>query len=236
AVVDRSVTPFRLNFRNFDERDGLQAALFNKNAAFRSREGEFLFGGPNGYNVFKSENFAFSLNEPEVVFTGFQLFNKPVGIGEELNGRMILEKSFTETDAVSLRYDENIFSIEFSALNFIHLEKNKFRYKLEGFNEEWTLLSEPPFKVTYTNLDPGTYRLVVQPANNDGQWSEREYSLLIPIQAPFWKTPLAYLVYFIIVVVLIFVTRRQILARERENFRRREEKREARRIRELDKM
>ena len=236
AVVDRSVTPFRLNFRNFDERDGLQAALFNKNAAFRSREGEFLFGGPNGYNVFKSENFAFSLNEPEVVFTGFQLFNKPVGIGEELNGRMILEKSFTETDAVSLRYDENIFSVEFSALNFIHLEKNKFRYKLMGFNEEWTTLLEPPFSVTYTNLDPGTYRLVVQPANNDGQWSQKEYSRIIVIQAPFWKTPWAYAIYVVLPLAIVFLARKQLLAKERENFKRLEEKREARRIQELDSM
>src|SRR5690606_33701046 len=121
---DLDSDPYHLNFRNFDERDGLQAALFNKNAAFRSSDGEFLFGGPNGYNVFKSENFAFALNEPEVVFTGFQLFNTPVGIGEELRGRKILEKSFTETEAVSLKHDENIFSVEFSALNFIHLEKN----------------------------------------------------------------------------------------------------------------
>lgn len=73
--VDRSSDTFRLNFRNFDERDGLQGALFNKNAAYRTRDGEFIFGGQNGYNIFRSENFAFSLNEPKVVFTGFQLFN-----------------------------------------------------------------------------------------------------------------------------------------------------------------
>src|SRR5690554_2776959 len=236
AVVNRDSNPYHLNFRNFDERDGLQAALFNKNAAFRSSDGEFLFGGPNGYNVFKSENFAFALNEPEVVFTGFQLFNTPVGIGEELRGRKILEKSFTETEAVSLKHDENIFSVEFSALNFIHLEKNKFRYKLMRFNEEWTTLLEPPFSVTYTNLDPGTYRLVVQPANNDGHWSEREYSRTIIIQAPFWKTPLAYVVYAILALMAVFFARKQLLAKERENFRRLEEKREAHRIKELDKM
>ena len=236
AVVDRSVSPFRLNFRNFDERDGLQAALFNKNAAYRSRKGEFLFGGPNGYNVFKSENFAFSLNEPEVVFTGFQLFNKPVGIGEALNGRMILEKSFTETSTVRLKHFENIFSVEFSALNFIHLEKNKFRYKLMGFNEEWTTLQEPPFSVTYTNLDPGTYQLIIQPANNDGQWSQKEYSRMIIIQAPYWKTPWAYVFYGLLALMAVFFARKQLLAKERENFRRLEEKREARRIQELDKM
>lgn len=147
-----------------------------------------------------------------------------------------MEKSITDTNNISLKHYENIFSVEFSALNFIHLEKNKFRYKLKGFNEDWISLSEAPFRVAYTNLDPGTYQLIVQPANNDGQWSQQESSLWITIQAPFWKTPLAYLIYGILTVLLVFFARKQLLDKERENFRRIEERREARRIQELDKL
>src|SRR5690606_9486540 len=135
AAVDRSRTPFRINFRNFDERDGLQGALFNKNASYRTSSGDFIFGGPNGYNQFRSEDFSFDMEEPSVVFTGFQLFNQSVGIGEEINGRVILNQGITYTPEIILKYDENVFSIDFSALNFMQLEKNKFRYKLEGFNQ-----------------------------------------------------------------------------------------------------
>ena len=236
ATVDRSLEPLRLNFRNFDERDGLQGALFNKNAAYRTSDGEFIFGGPNGYNQFRSENFSFDLDEPEIVFTGFQLFNKVVGIGEQINGRAILDKAVTYTPEIILKYYEDVFSIDFAALNFIHLEKNKFRYKLEGFNQEWIPISEPPYRATYTNLDPGSYRLVVQAANHDGQWGQKQYSRIIVIQPPFWQTPLAYVIYFILAVLVVFYYRKQLLAKERAKFQRIEEQREARRIQELDRM
>ena len=236
AAVDRSRTPFKLNFRNFDERDGLQGALFNKNAAYRTSNGDFIFGGPNGYNQFRSENFSFDLAEPEVVFTGFQLFNQSIGIGEEINSRVILDQAIAYTPEIILKYYENVFSIDFAALNFIQLEKNKFRYKLEGFNQEWIPLSEPPFRATFTNLDPGTYRLVVQAADHDGSWSGKQFSKTIVIQPPFWQTPLAYILYFVLAVLVVFYYRRHLIARERANFRRIEEQREARRIQELDKM
>jgi signal transduction histidine kinase/ligand-binding sensor domain-containing protein/DNA-binding response OmpR family regulator len=236
AAVDRTRTPLRLNFRNFDERDGLQGALFNKNAAYRTSDGNFIFGGPNGYNLFRSENFSFDLEEPEVVFTGFQLFNQPVGIGEEINGRVILDQAIAYKQEIILKHYENVFSIDFAALNFIQLEKNKFRYKLEGFNQEWIPISEAPFRVTYTNLDPGTYRLVVQAATHDGYWGQKPYSRTIVIQPPFWQTPLAYVLYALMAVLAVFYYRKHLIARERANFRRIEEQREARRIQELDKM
>lgn len=236
AAVDRSQSPFRLNFRNFDERDGLQGALFNKNAAYRISDGDFIFGGPNGYNQFRSESFSFDLDEPEVVFTGFQLFNQTVAIGEQINGRIILDRAITYTPQIVLKYHEDVFSMDFAALNFIQLEKNKFRYKLEGFNQEWIPISEPPFRATYTNLDPGTYRLVVQAATHDGQWGGKQYSRTIVIQPPFWQTPLAYIIYAVLAALVVFYYRRHLIAKERAKFRRMEEQREARRIQELDKM
>lgn len=236
ARVDRGGEKFEISFMNFDERDGLQAALFNQNSSLKTSAGEFIFGGPNGYNLFKSENFPFALNEFKVFFTEFQLFNKVVKIGELVDGRVLLETSLDKIQEVHLKHNENIFSLEFSALNFIQSEKNKFRYKLEGFNEDWITLSEPPFRVTYTNLDPGMYRLLVQPTNNDGLWSEKENAFVIHIKAPFWKTSFAYFLYFVLLVLTGVFARKQILEKEREKFRRVEELREAKRIQELDKM
>lgn len=236
VTVDRGKEPYKLSFRNFDVSDGLQARLFNKNASLKTRDGEMLFGGPNGYNIFKTSNFAFSLNQPKVVFTELQLFNRPVLTGEEVDGRVILERNISNTDKIVLKHFQNIFSIDFTALNYINFEKNKFRYRLEGLNSEWAVLDEPPFRVTYTNLDPGQYSLVVQAAQHDGQWSPDEKVMTIQILAPFWKTPSAYFIYFLIVVLAAVLARRNILAKERENFKRLEEKREAQRILELDQL
>ena len=236
AEINRNVNPFTITFQNFDQKDGLQAALFNKNAALKTSKDEFIFGGPNGYNIFKSENFAFERNNPAVVFTDFQLFNEEVKVGEKVSNRVLLSKSLDKMDQLVLKHDENIFSIGFSALNFLYPEKNKYRYKLLGFNDDWIYLNDDLAKVTFTNLDPGNYTLVVQPGTVLDGWSLYEYKLDIKILAPFWKTPIAYFLYFMAILAIIFYFRNQLLSRQREKFDREEAIRESKRVQELDRL
>ncbi|KEO72993.1 hybrid sensor histidine kinase/response regulator transcription factor [Anditalea andensis] len=236
AAIDRLSDQFKINFKNFNEKDGLQAAFFNKNAVLKTKNGDFMFGGPNGYNLINPLHLTFDQREAKVLFTEFHLFNKQVPIGSFMDGRQILKNSITNTKHLKLKYDENIFSIDFSTLYLVKDEKINFRYRLEGFNENWIVLSEPPYRVTYTNLDPGAYRLVVQAANSDGKWPEQNYAINITIMAPFWQTPLAYFIYFIILVAVVFIARKLTVNREREKYRRLEESRETRRIKELDRL
>jgi signal transduction histidine kinase/ligand-binding sensor domain-containing protein/DNA-binding response OmpR family regulator len=236
AEVNRHARPFQIVFQNFDQKDGLQASLFNKNSAIRTKKGEFIFGGPNGYNIFKSENFAFEQNNPSVVFTDFQLFNETVEVGKEIHNRIILPRSLENTDKLVLKHNENMFSISFSALNFLYPEKNRYRYKLLGFNSDWIYLNDDLAKVTFTNLDPGDYTLVVQPGTVLGGWSADEYKLDIEIQAPFWRTPIAYFLYLIAICAVIYFLRNQLLRRQIEKFERENAIREAKRVQELDRL
>lgn len=236
AQINRNAKPFQIIFQNFDQKDGLQASLFNKNSSLKTSSGEFIFGGPNGYNIFKSENFAFEQNNPPVVFTDFQLFNESVAVGEEIGNRILLAKSLENTEKLVLKHDENMFSIGFSALNFLYPEKNKYRYKMLGFNDDWIYLNEDLAKVTFTNLDPGNYTLVVQPGTVLDGWSAEEYKLEIKIQAPFWRTPLAYLAYLVMLGVLVYYSRDLTLKRQKERFERENALREAKRVQELDKL
>jgi signal transduction histidine kinase/ligand-binding sensor domain-containing protein/DNA-binding response OmpR family regulator len=236
AEVNRHSRPFRIVFQNFDQKDGLQASLFNKNSAIKTKAGEFIFGGPNGYNIFKSENFAFEQNNPPVVFTYLQLFNETVDVGEEIGDRVLLTQSLENTDRLVLKHDENMFSIGFSALNFLYPEKNRYRYKLLGFNTDWIYLNDDLAKVTFTNLDPGDYTLVVQPGTVLGGWSGDSYELSIEIQAPSWRTPIAYFLYLIAIVAAIYFFRNQLLRRQKEKFERESALREAKRVQELDKL
>lgn len=236
AQIDRNGDRFKISFQNFDQKDGLQALLFNKNSAYKTREGHFIFGGPNGYNIFRSENFAFDQNNPRVVFTDLQVFNEEIQVGATLKNRTLLKESLIQTPNLVLRHDENIFSIGFSVLNYLTPEKNKYRYKLLGFNSEWIYLDDDQAKVTFTNLDPGNYTLVVQPGTVLEGWSDREYSLQISILAPFWKTPLAYLVYLLILIVLAWYFRNQWMTRQREKFASEQAILETKRMQELDRM
>ncbi len=234
--VDRNDFPFPLAFRQFNLGDGLQGLAFSQNSALKTKDGHFLFGGGNGFNVFKMDDFRFRDESPKVVFTEFQLFNKTVAVNENVNGRVLLESPVQSTKGVELKHYENIFSISFSSLNFLHPEKTQFQYKLVGFNEEWTTLEKPPFSVTYTNLDPGTYQLLVRATNDDGQWSKEEHAFFIRILTPYWKSPFAYLFYFLATVAVALLIVKWFLDKEKEKLRREEEKKENRRIQELDKL
>lgn len=223
-------------FKNYDELDGLQGKQFNESAALKTRDGELIFGGPNGFNLFRPEEILLNRKKPPVALIDFQIYNNSVPIGKELNGKIILPRSITSTKAVTLRPGDNVFSIEFAALSFLHPEKNRYRYRLEGFNREWLHADGSSRKVTYTNLDPGDYTFRVIASNNDGYWNEEGAQLKITVLPPFWKTNWAFMLYASLILGALFLSRRLILERERMRFRIEQERQEASRVHELDMM
>ncbi|HEX7015512.1 MAG TPA: two-component regulator propeller domain-containing protein [Cyclobacteriaceae bacterium] len=223
-----------VEFKNYDELDGLQGKQFNHRSALRTRDGLLLFGGSNGINMFQSDRIVQNTAKPPVVLLDLQIFNRSVNVGETINGRVILDKSITRTNAVTLRHDENVFSLEFAALSFFHPTKNQYKYKLEGFNKDWLTTDGTSRKVTYTNLDPGDYVFRVIAANNDGVWNEEGVSLSITVLPPFWKTKLALGLYLLVIIGALMLTRRLILQRERIKVKVQQEREEARRVHELD--
>jgi len=223
-------------FKNYDESDGLPGKQFNENAAYRTRRGELVFGGGNGFTIFRPEQIGVNTVKPKVVLTDFQLFNRSLKAGEETNGDVVLSRSITVTDALQLHHNQNVFSIEFAALSYIHPEKNRYQYILEGFNDQWLTTDGKSRRVTFTNLDPGEYTFRVRASNNDGLWSDNEVALRISILPPFWKTRAAMFMYGIFVLGALLLTRRLIQQRERVKFAIEQERQEAQRMHELDMM
>ncbi len=176
--------PEKGTFKNFKENDGLQGDQFNRWAATRLSTGEFLFGGTNGFNLFHPDSIKDNTFKPPVFITGFELFNKPVSIGE----KEILKKNIILTKEIQLSYSQNMFSFEFSALNYRQPEKNQYAYKLEGFDKEWNYIGTKRTAM-YTNLDPGSkYIFRVIASNNDGVWNEEGASIKIIVAPPYWQT------------------------------------------------
>jgi signal transduction histidine kinase len=165
--------------------------------------------------------------------TGLQIFNKPVNIFQKINGRVILDKSINETPEIVLKHFEDVISIEFAALNYIHPEKNQYEYILEGFNKQWLKISGAERRATYTNLDPGEYIFRVRASNNDGVWNTEGKSLKIIIRPPLWKTKGALIAYGLLLIASLFLLRRIILVNERIRYKNHQEKLEARRKHEL---
>ena len=223
-------------FRNYNESDGLQGKEFNEYAAYVTREGEIIFGGANGFNLFTPKQVNSNLYDPNLVLTDLQMFNKSVNVGEKLNGHIILPQSISGTKEVTLKYNENIFSIEFASLNFLHTSKLRYAYTLEGFNNEWFTADEKTHKATYTNLDEGSYIFKVRAINENGTWSREEISLKINILPPLWRTNYAYVLYVLLLIISLYFARKMILRRATLRFVIEQERKEAHRLHELDMM
>lgn len=179
--------PVKETFHNFNESNGLQSNEFAVNSCYKTREGKMYFGGMNGFNVFSPSEIKRNPFIPSVVLTDFKLFNQEVPIATKPGIKSILQKSITETDAIVLSYDQNVFSFEFAALNFSHPQNNQYAYMMENFESDWNYVGNRNF-VTYTSLPAGDYIFRVKASNNDGVWNERGTSLNITVKPPFWAT------------------------------------------------
>lgn len=168
-------------FTTFDVQDGLQDNLFNYGAALQIKSDELIFGGVNGVNIFDVDEVRRNSFIPPVAFTGLKIFNQPVGIGK------ILDKSISRAKTINLNYKQNVFSIEFAALSYANSVKNKYRYKLEGFDRDW-IDAGTSNSATYTNLDAGKYTFMVKGSNSNDVWNDQGASIEIIIKPPFWKT------------------------------------------------
>ena len=176
--------PEKETFTNYDKRDGLQNNQFHYGAAYKLRSGELIFGGVNGFNIFDPGKISSNNFKPPVVLTDLKIFNKSVHINDQF---AVLENSISATRKIAIPYQYNILTFEFSALNFIRPEKNKYKFKMAGFDKEWNEAGAIP-TATYTNLDPGKYTFSVIASNNDNLWNDNGLQIEVEILPPFWKT------------------------------------------------
>ncbi|MEO6526480.1 MAG: two-component regulator propeller domain-containing protein [Gemmatimonadaceae bacterium] len=164
--------------------DGLQARDFTARAYLGGRNGELLFGGNNGFNLIRPELLERNTRKPRVVFTGFQLFNKPVVIGAP--GSPLTEQ-ISQAKRITLDHTQSVFTIEFAALDYTASAKNQYAYKLDGFDHAWTDAGTTR-TATYTNLPAATYVFRVKASNNDGVWNDEGAAIEIVITPPAWAT------------------------------------------------
>ena len=198
-------------FKNYYYKDGLQGNEFNQNAFAKDiKTGNLLFGGPNGFNVFNPDSLKDNTYTPPIEFTGYLRYNT----GDE-EGKPIVENGISDRDSISLTYKDNIITLEFSALSYYNNLENQYKYKLEGFNENWIQLGNN-HSVTFTNLSAGEYNLWVIGSNNDGVWNEDGASLLIVISPPWWKTKTAIGFYFLAIFSILFGLRRYEINRREQ--------------------
>lgn len=153
----------------------------------------------NGYSQFRVTDLKIDSTPINVVLTGFRIFNQEVPVGNADSSSNILdgfylEKEIASTKHLNLSYRHYVLTFDFAGLNYQRPEIIQYAYKMEGFDQDWTLCG-PNRSVTYTNLDPGKYTLRIKATNQDGIWNEEGISLPIIISPPWWQTTWAYLLF-----------------------------------------
>ena len=220
---------YRFQINKFDEYDGLQGREFNAYAGLKTQKGEIIFGGAHGFNVFDPENIIIAKSTPRLVFTDFQLFNKSVAAGDTVNGNVVLNRSVTNTRDLILTHNENDFSIEFADCDYFNPDKIVYQYKLEGFDKQWLSAPNAIRKATYTNLDAGDYLFKVRASNINDLKNSSMISLNIKVLPPFWKSGIAYAIYLLSALCLLFYVRHRGIMKLKREFKLKQDKQESER-------
>lgn len=165
-------------FKNYDVSDGLPSNEFNSGAYFKGRSGELFFGHIDGFTAFYPED----VQEdnpyvPPVVLTSITQGGEKIDLGA----------SVEDVTELTLRWPNNFFEFEFTALSYVQPKGNQYAYRLEGLEDDWIYVGTRRLG-RYTNLPGGKYTLRIKGSNNDGVWNEEGVAIAVTVVPPFWET------------------------------------------------
>ncbi|MGL1887629.1 MAG: hypothetical protein OCD76_14025 [Reichenbachiella sp.] len=181
--------------------DGVQGKEFSRYSSKKLSTGELIIGGMNGFNIFFPDSVLTNPYMPKVYLTDFKIFNEPVEINE-INSP--LKQHISMANEIELNYKQNVFSFEFTALNYTRSDQNMFAFKLDGLEENWNYVGNQRI-ASYSNLAPGKYTFKVKASNNDGLWNEEGASLRITVLPPWWLSWWAYVIWVILVIIAVYI-------------------------------
>ncbi len=172
------IDPRTDEIRNYAASDGLLVHIFHFKSCMKDSSGFIYFGGEGGIVKFNPDSIAGNTHVPTVTITGFKTFDK----------YLALDTSILVKQQVDLERTNNFFTVEFAALDFTNPQRNRYRFKLEGIDDNWRFTDGQRPYVDYTEVPPGIYTFVVYGANNDGVESPTPRRLTVYIHPAFWQT------------------------------------------------
>jgi len=177
---------------NYTVEDGLQGNIFNRNASFKNEKGELFFGGYHGFNCFHPDDIRYNNYMPPLVFTSIEVDRAQIDLDYRLG------------EALVLNHKNKSFQINFAALSYTKSTNNQYRYKLDGYDQEWLSTDKGLNKAIYGKLPAGEYKFLLMGSNNNGVWSEHPLTLDIIVKKSPFKTLLAYTLYFLITILILW--------------------------------
>ncbi len=199
--------------RSYNNRDGLQQATYNQRSSFLTRKGLILIGGQGGLDIINPKALSDKKSKERPIFSGLQIFDEPVPVGKEFEGRQILDEALDECRQLTLRFNDQ-FTIQLASDAGLINNAKRFAYRLEGFNENWVKTSVLNPNITFNSLRAGNYTLCVRMLNDDGTMGDVESKLEITILPPLWRTRWAILLYVIAIALAALWWRRNYMRKQ----------------------
>ena len=171
-----SFTPSTSQVKQYSMTEEVDGFDFYFGEATTDKSGRLYFGGNSGYLTFNPSDLYVNNLIPSLQFTSLKIF------GEEFQP----QTDISNVRELSLGYGQRNINVSFAALNYVHSEKNEYKYILEGIDDKWTSLANKN-EITFANLPVGKYKLKVIGSNNDGLWNYKAAVLSITVEPPFWQ-------------------------------------------------
>ncbi|MEP7374747.1 MAG: two-component regulator propeller domain-containing protein [Chitinophagaceae bacterium] len=180
---------------NYTSLQGLPSNVLYR--PFVDDKGEFFIGCKFGFFKFSPEDMKPNLIVPMINLESLSFAD--IRFTNKMDTMLV-----SDGQQIKLEHNQNRIIFHYTGLQFENSLLNTYKYKLEGYDEDWIMGGESRY-ATYTNLSPGTYTFYVKAANMDGVWNDQPASIIIIIHPPWWKTWWAYLSYAVIFGMLVWV-------------------------------
>lgn len=177
---------------NYDGREGILGTNYYANSLIRAVDNTLFTSSQRGVEYFNTDLEERETKSPQVVLTGFSKMGEP----------QRLSTPYAYVSDINLSYQDYFVSFEFSVLDFSAPSKNKYAYKLEGYDDNWIELGNLNM-ASFTNLDGGHYRFLVKATNSAGQWSDHVLSINLNVAPSPFKSWWAYTLYACVIVIAV---------------------------------
>lgn len=180
----------------FDKKEDTQGQVYYPLSSMKGKDGLLYFGGTNGFTVIDPKKISYNDYKPRAIISNFYIDHKLA------HPKYVLNDSLNE---ILLDYDQTNFGFQFSSDNYHIPEKNRFKYRLKGYDDRWITSNAQNRTAMYSKVPAGTYYFEVYAANNDGIWSNTPTVIkIIRKTAPWFSWP-AYILYALMLIGVIYL-------------------------------
>jgi signal transduction histidine kinase/CheY-like chemotaxis protein len=191
--------------------DGLPGLMFNGNSTYYTKDKELIFGTTDGLAVFNSSMIKSVEKLSKIKFTSLVVGNESIEPGQQYNGKVILDKDISEMGKISLPSDLGSFSLQVSAIKYLHPEKLQYYYKIDDLNPEWIRLESADRRISYANLPIGNHILRVKAVMDDDISQSEEAVMEIQIMPPFYLSVWSVFIYIVLILIILYFIVRSIV-------------------------